>query len=490
MTSTNTVGPSDEVGAYPNGSTELGLNQWTVLSYAYALLCVVGLGYFLFDSPIQVSDGFTNLTKAANGTLGSLVYSEFFQRGYLRPLLWGHTRVLFDLSSGHYFEWFRGWHVAQVALLSVLFVRLVRPRTLLAAAVVPLGLSVLVGMHTFAGAIREAFPINTFMTIVLCSFAAADLALGQPRWWRDVAAALLLVFAALTVESGLLVAVVGVAAYLAGAKGVSRYGVAAQVVLITGYFLLRFVLQIGAPGLEERSSGFGFSSLEPDELVARFGRNPTPFYAYNVLCSILSLLFSEPRGGTFVVTSALVRGELPPAGVVNVVSSVLATMMIVLFVWRRRDDWRVRRFDRADQLVIVFGAVALANAAISYGYSKDVILSPAGALFAVALTVSARHALEWIGGAPRLRVATSVALLAVLSAGWGVRSVSAHMWLRAGAATHAEWAYIDSWLERQGQVLSDPFAIDLKRRLQNDAVSRHPMRPALRDDAVWWFYEP
>jgi len=135
MTSTNTVGPSDEVGAYPNGSTELGLNQWTVLSYAYALLCVVGLGYFLFDSPIQVSDGFTNLAKAANGTLGSLVYSEFFQHGYLRPLLWGHTRVLFDLSSGHYFEWFRGWHVAQVALLSVLFVRLVRPRTLLAAAV-------------------------------------------------------------------------------------------------------------------------------------------------------------------------------------------------------------------------------------------------------------------------------------------------------------------------------------------------------------------
>jgi hypothetical protein len=45
------------------------------------------------------------------------------------------------------------------------------------------------------------------MTILLCSFAAADLALGPPRWWRDVAAAGIFVFAALTVESGLLVAV-------------------------------------------------------------------------------------------------------------------------------------------------------------------------------------------------------------------------------------------------------------------------------------------
>ena len=44
------------------------------------------------------------------------------------------------------------------------------------AAAVPLGLAALLGIHTFAGTVREAFPINTFMTILICCFAAADLA--------------------------------------------------------------------------------------------------------------------------------------------------------------------------------------------------------------------------------------------------------------------------------------------------------------------------
>src|SRR6185503_5221898 len=126
----------------------------------------------------------------------------FHQRGYLRPFLWGLIRAVLGLSRGHYFEWFRGWHVGQVVVLVVLFVRLLRVRRAVDLAVVPLGLAALIGMHTFAGTVREAHPINTFMTILLCCYAAADLAIGPPRWWRDVAAALLLLFAAMTVESG------------------------------------------------------------------------------------------------------------------------------------------------------------------------------------------------------------------------------------------------------------------------------------------------
>src|SRR6185312_13718640 len=128
----------------------------------------------------------------------------------------------FDASRGNYFEWFRGWHVGQIALLTLLYVRLVRPSTWSGAAAVPVGLAALIGMHTFAGTVREAFPINTFMTILICAFAAADLALGPasapdgqaPRrggLWRDAGAALIFVFPALTVESGLLIGVVFVA---------------------------------------------------------------------------------------------------------------------------------------------------------------------------------------------------------------------------------------------------------------------------------------
>src|SRR5262245_29045454 len=155
--------------------------RWKWISYAYGALVVVGFGYFLFDIPIQVSDSYNNLVEAAGGTLGSLVWGQFHAKSFLRPLLWAHIRIVYDLSGGHYFEWFRGWHVTQVALLTVIFLRLVRPQRLVDAAAVPVGLAALVGIHTFAGTVREAFPINAYMTILLCCYFAADLALGAPR---------------------------------------------------------------------------------------------------------------------------------------------------------------------------------------------------------------------------------------------------------------------------------------------------------------------
>lgn len=464
-------------------------NRWTWISFAYGALVVIGLGYFLLDLPVQLTDSYGNLVQAAQGTLGSLVYNQFFSNAYLRPLLWGQLRVLFDLSGGQYFEWFRGFHVAQVALLVLLFLRLVRPRSASAAAVVPIGLAALIGIHTFAGTIREAFPINTFMTILLCCFAAADLAVGPPRWWRDVASAILFVFAALTVESGLLVGVIFVAAYLAGARGVSRLGVAIQVLLIAGYFVIRFaVLDVGSPGLEERSSGFGLSTLEPDELIARFGDNPLPFYAYNVVSSFLSVLLSEPRGGTWGVTRGLIGGEPSWNGVINILASALGTTLIVVYAWRRRREWLALTFDRADQLVVIFIAVALANSAISYAYTKDVILSPAGALFAVALTVAARHFVDAVPRSSVIAVSVSVLLLVALSSAWAVRAVGAHVGLRSSAGSvRAEWAYVDQWLEREGRVPTERFDIELKQHLQGDAVWRHPSRPPLVGDWIQWF---
>ncbi len=465
-------------------------DRWTWLAAAYAALAVCGLGYFLLDVPVQVTDSYGNLVQAAQGSLGEVVYRQFFQQGYLRPLLWAHIRVLYDAAGGAYYEWFRGWHVAQVALLVFLFFRVVRPRGPAAAAAVTIGLAALLAMHTFAGTIREAFPVNTFMTILLCCYGAAATAMGPPRWWRDVLAAVILVFAALTVESGLLVAVVVIAAWLAGARGVSRAGVAAQVLLIAGYFVLRFVvLDIGGPGLEERSSGYGFSSKDPDELIAVFGGNPLPFYAYNVASSVLTVLFGEPRGGVWVtVRDAVLEHEYVTPGAVGVLATTLGTLLILRYVWVRRREWLARRFDRSDQIVVVFLFVTAANAVISYPYTKDVIMSPAGIFFAVALTVAVRHLLESADRGSAIRVAATALVLVPLSGAWATRVVAAHLGLRnAGATMRAEWAYVDSWLEREKTVPTEAFAIALKEQLQDDAVRRHPLRPAVHGDWVEWF---
>ena len=213
-------------------------------------------------------------------------------------------------------------------MLVVLYVALVRPRTLLDAAVVPFGLAVLFGMHTFAGTIREAFPINTFMTILILCLAAAIVALGPYRWWNDIVAMALFVVASLTVETGLLIWVIFVGAALVGGRGLSRVGLAGLMVLLAGYFYVRFVMfDVGSPGLVERSSGFGFGVLDPEDLIARFGGNPIPFYLYNIVTSAMSVLLSEPTAGVFRVTSAIARGDVDLQMIMNLVATVSVTAL-------------------------------------------------------------------------------------------------------------------------------------------------------------------
>jgi hypothetical protein len=465
-------------------------NRWTRLSYGYAALVVAGLGYLLLDIPIQVSDSYGNLVAASDSTLGTLVYNQFHARGFLRPFLWAHIRIVYDLSGGDLYTWFRGWHVGQVAVLVWLFVRLVRPRTAAAAAAVAMGLAALVGLHTFAGTILEAFPINAYMTILICCYLAADLALGQPHWWRDVAAAMVLAFAALSVESGLLVAVVLVAARLAGARGVSRWGIAAVVVLVAAYLALRFaVLDVGTPSLRERSSGFGFSVLEPDDLERRFGAHPSVFYLYNVGTSILSVLFAEPRAGVWVATRNFLYGdELSISAVANLTASVLGTVVVIWHVWRRRAEWIARRLTRDDQLVAIFVAMTAANAVISYSYTKDVILSPAGIFYAAAVAVAVKALVETASfPASRLRLIALTVFMVVLSSAWAFRALAVHIALRGTATVvRNEWVYVDDWLNGQ-RVSTEPAAVALKQQLQADAISKHPVRPAVMGDWVEWF---
>jgi hypothetical protein len=327
------------------------------------------------------------------------------------------------------------------------------------------------------------------MTILLCCYGAAVISLGPPRWWRDAAAFLLFVFAALTVESGLLIWVVFVAAWMVGARGVSRWGIAAQWALLAGYFVLRFgILHVGTPRLEERSSGFGFSSRDPADLIASFGGNPLPFYAYNVVSSVLTVFFGEPRAGVWgTVHDVLVTHEYITPRSALVLACTLGSLIILRYVWRRRREWLAFQFGRTDQIVFIFFGVTAANAVISYPYTKDVIMSPAGIFFAAALTVTLREFLQDALTATTIRATMSGVLVTALSLAWAVCLVTAHFGLRyAAAQTRAEWAYVDAWLEREHQVPTEPAAAEMKRRLQDEAIRLHPMRPPVRAPWIDW----
>jgi hypothetical protein len=145
-----------------------------------------------------------------------------------------------------------------------------------------------------------------------------------------------------------------------------------------------------------------------------------------------------------------------------------------------------RQFERGDQLVLLFLAVLAANAVISYPYTKDVIMSPAGMFYGPAVAVAARELIA-VAWRQRLAFAAALVVLAAASGAWGVRAVAAHVGVReSGAKFRNEWAYIDQWYEAEHKTLTDPGLLKLKRQLFEDAIIRHPNRPALWGDWMEW----
>jgi hypothetical protein len=153
---------------------------------------------------------------------------------------------------------------------------------------------------------------------------------------------------------------------------------------------------------------------------------------------------------------------------------------VIASIWRRRQAWLDRRFERDDQLIAIFLMVLAANAIISYPYVKDVVMSPAGAFFAVAVFLAARDVLASLPAAASPRVAAlAIAGFAVLGATWAVRMVGMHVSLRAAAYVERnEWAYAEISLEDDGVAVSDGDAV-LLRRLREDAIFVHPPPPPL-----------
>ena len=468
--------------------------RWAAAAHVYAALTALGLGYFIVGSPLQLSEGLRNMLTVQRTGFWELIVSQFGASGFLRPLLYAQIDVAFELARGRYFEVFKAIHVVQVVLAAVLFVNVLRVRSGSGLLVVPFGIAMLFGSHTFAGTVLEAFPINTFLTIVVCCLMAANLVDGTPALWRDIAAVLLFVFAALTVESGLLVWVCVAAAWLAGFRGVSRSAVAVMTVLLGLYMVVRLgPMGAGSPALVERSSGYGFRVLDPPELIARFGDNPIWFYAYNVITQVLSVLFAEPKAGVWVFTHGLVTGELMPRDVIAVASSVGATMLIVWYAVSRLPDWRRRVFTTIDRWLFVSLAMIAANAVISYPYTKTVIVSPAGVFHALSATLAFGVAMERLGRArwPQVaRLATAIAL-AVLSSTWAVRLVGVHYSLREKAfIARNDWTQlVIGRPPADVDVTRYPEAGRLIEQLRSDAVSRRVVNPAFASPYGWRYFE-
>lgn len=456
-------------------------------AYIVAAVVALSLAYDLMRMPIQRFDAVQDLVDVQKSPSVSAAFMENLGgtestggTTLLRPVKFAQMKALLEVSGGHYWLAFRGFHAALLIAAVLLFVCSVRVRDWVDFSAAAFALTVFTGLQTFPGTVREAFPINHFLEVVVCCLIAMNLARLPRGWPVDLAAAATFIVASLVLESGVLVWVIIIAAWATGMPGVSRRTVVLTTLLLGLYLGARFFfLSITFPGLAERSSGFLLDTLEGPELVRRFGDDPTMFYGYNVVAAVLSVLFAEPQSGLFVFVRSWLAGDVPPVAYVAVVSSALTTTVII---WAAVAHGlpRVRAGSEDHFILAAFAATLAANAAISFAYSKDEIMSPAGALYACAAFVAARaaiHAVRRLDGRvhlrqglrwDKLRRATLCVLLACIASLWAVRSAGLHHVLRVHAFKQRnDWARLDP----QSIASSDPRAAALTRQLRDDALA-------------------
>ena len=455
--------------------------RWARLAQAYGAVIAAGFAFFLAGIPVQVSDSLGNLVSVHTSSWPDLLRDQFWSVAFFRPLLLPQTKALLDVSGSHYFFAFRAFQIAQVFAALWLFVKLLRVRTAhdLAAAVI--AVTVLAGSHTFAGVIREAYPINNYLTVALCCLAVLNvLAMERPRWYTDVLAVACFVLAVGTIETGLIVWGCLFVGRLAGWRGVSMPAFAAATVLMVGYFAFRFmVLNVGMPNLMERASGYGFARLEPQQLTERFGASPYPFYLYNMASSVATVLFSEPRAGVWMSARQLQAGEVEPWIWINVIASAAATALIAWFAVTRRWWSNPVTWTHGQRIVVVAAAVIVANACISFPYTKDQIVSLGGMLFAAALFAAAAERLQFAPRGAFSRAFTAV-LLGAVAVTWSWRVVGLqHNLVHTAFSQRNDWAYTDVWIASHPEAQTDPAVADLVRSLSDHALRRRVPNPGL-----------
>jgi hypothetical protein len=448
---------------------------------ALAAVLAAAIAYDVWRMPVQVSDSLTEILDAqASPSIATSFGNAIGTTAYLRPLRIAQIKALFDVARGRYYRLvYRGFHALLIVLLIWLFVRALPIESPSDAAAAAVALTVLTGIHTFLGFLREAFPINHFLEIAVLVLAALNLTLSRGGWFVDLLAGLTFAFAALTLESGLLIWVVIATAWIVGLRGVSTRGLVLVTALLAGYFVLRFwYLETGLPSLTERTSGFFLERLEPSDIEQRFGDRRVVFYAYNVAASLLSVLFSEPRDGFFAATRAWRGGDVHPQAYLTVLSSLAMTMTMV---WAALQWWRRgSALGRSGRLAIVAAVVLAANAVLSFSYTKDDIIAVAGVFYAIAAFAAIRAALEYAqaGGLVRGCV-VSVAMLALASA-WAMRSSGVHHVINEHAfRTRNDWAGLPIRWEREGRWPKEQRPLALVEQLRNDALEAEVPNPQL-----------
>ena len=408
---------------------------------ALALVFGAGLSWCVVRSPLTLYDGLDPIITAHDSPSVAATFRDALgAAAYFRPLRLAQIKWFFDLRPWDPVGTYTAVHATLLCLTLALFVLFLRPMVANEFRAATIALMVLVGHQSFFILVAEQYPINHFLEMVALAVAVAAAARGRPRRWKEFLVPALLVLGVLTLESGVLIAVVAVACWAVGWRGVSGRAVLICVLLVAGYFWIRVgVFGVSGPGLDERASGYWLSRLEPRDLIEKFGNNPLPFYAYNVMSGFLDVTASEPRDGRWIMLSRWLDGDFRLWMAIQLVSSLVLSAAIASAAVSALRNWGRGALTERDRFVLVALAVVGANSILSYAYIKDEVLSVGAAFYAAAAYAVLASLLADV---PRTRPMALLAALVVLSVSllWTSRAAGTFFNLRSFAyKTAADW---------------------------------------------------
>ena len=358
------------------------------------------------------------LAKSLN--IKGMVIHGFTEGVVYRPLIRVGIDLLFTVVGAN-LTVFKAITVVLFAGILWCLVALLRVGTGYQALAACLALSCFVGLHT-STVMFGFFPVSFHSVALLSLMATALLGTSAHRSWYPACYFAVCLVIPLVIETGLLLAPMLVSLWWAGAPGVRRRDLAWSLGGVTLYLVVRTTFSSAGADVPwmYAESGLGFGQIDAGGFSNAFGHAPYLFWIYNVIANLMTVLFSEPRGGTFDFIQSLIEGNTPPWRWIHLATSLVTTSVGILVLTRRRLEGHHRH------LLVLGCFLLLSSSLLGFLYARDRVGLVTGAGYSVLVFLMATSLID----SGRYRRAGSVALVVTLLAGWTWRS--AESMLRVG----------------------------------------------------------
>jgi hypothetical protein len=133
-------------------------------------------------------------------------------------------------------------------------------------------------------------------------------------------------------------------------------------------------------------------------------------------------------------------------------TSFVTTLTMGCYATERWRAWLARDFSPEDRLFLVSAAVIAGNAAISFPYTKDVIMSTGAAFYPLAMFATLHLMMSRLDKrrVSDIRAVCVYLVVLTMAVGWTIRAASFFIDMRQSAyKAQSDWVGVYEWLEEQ-----------------------------------------